>query len=148
MDTRYTVTAATVTRYAVAPYDGTAVKAARPSRGSRGRRSARPLIEWFNRGGDGADRWVWGQPGDLTACHAVASRHMSSERAWGFCQRRHHDALGTYNKPDGKATGDLVYIAAAGLGFGRGPFDGPFNAPMALRRVELEQLRDRIRRRA
>lgn len=80
-------------RYAVASRAGDS----KTDRQAGGRRRARHLIRWFNRGGDGL--WVWGQPGDLTACHAEASKHMSSDQAWGFCQRRHHDALGTYNNP-------------------------------------------------
>ncbi|MGW5666759.1 hypothetical protein [Micromonospora sp. NPDC003776] len=57
-----------------------------------GRRRAAALIRWFNRGGDG--RWTWGSEGDMTACHAVAAQHMSSERAWAFCGCRHRDATG------------------------------------------------------
>ncbi|MEU3455600.1 hypothetical protein ABZ671_18665 [Micromonospora sp. NPDC006766] len=88
------------TRYAVAPWDGREAKDDRRQRSRSnlaGRWRARHLIAWFNRGGDG--KWVWGQPGDLTACHLEASKHMSSDRAWGFCQLRHRDALGTWNKP-------------------------------------------------
>ncbi|WP_431976056.1 hypothetical protein [Micromonospora haikouensis] len=75
------------------PDDDPETKASSP----QGRQRAAALIRWFNRGGDG--RWTWGAPGDLTACHTLAARHMSSERAWKFCNRRHHDATGRWHSP-------------------------------------------------
>lgn len=66
--------------------------------GAAGRHRARHLIRWFNAGADG--QIPWGAPGDLTACHAVASKHMTSQQAWGYCNERHKDVLGTYNDPN------------------------------------------------
>lgn len=67
--------------------------------GAVGDYRARHLIRWFNEGADG--RVPWGAPGDLSACHELAAEHMSSDEAWGFCQLRHHDSLGTFNSPKG-----------------------------------------------
>lgn len=53
------------------------------------------LRNWYASGAGGAVNW--GGPGDLTACHAIASRHMSSDQAWGFCQERHIQATGKPN---------------------------------------------------
>jgi 8-oxo-dGTP pyrophosphatase MutT (NUDIX family) len=59
---------------------------------------AQALRDWYNAGAHGGISWGGG--GDLTACHAIASRHMSSEQAWGFCQRRHIDVTGKPNPKD------------------------------------------------
>lgn len=67
--------------------------------GAVGDYRARHLIRWYNEGGGGVHRWVWGAPEDLTACHRVASEHMSSDEAWRFCNTRHHQVLGTWNSP-------------------------------------------------
>lgn len=66
--------------------------------GAVGDYKARHLIEWFNKGADG--KIVWGGPGDLTACHAEAVKHMPSDKAWGFCNNRHRDVFGVFNDPD------------------------------------------------
>lgn len=55
------------------------------------------LRDWYASGAGG--QISWGGAGDLTACHAIASRHMSSEQAWGFCQERHIQATGKPNSP-------------------------------------------------
>ncbi len=73
------------------------VVALKVDEGAAGDYRARHLIGWYNEGGEG--RWVWGAPGDLTACHAEAVQHMSSGEAWRFCNTRHHDVLGTWNSP-------------------------------------------------
>lgn len=65
--------------------------------GAVGDYKARHLIRWFNEGAAG--QIDWGGPGDLTACHRVAAEHMSPEKAWGFCNNRHHDVLGVWNNP-------------------------------------------------
>jgi 8-oxo-dGTP pyrophosphatase MutT (NUDIX family) len=74
--------------------------------GEAGDFKARHLIRWFNEGADG--KIPWGAPGDLTACHVEASKHMPSNEAWGFCNNRHHDVLGTWNSPDKTVTVDVV----------------------------------------
>jgi len=56
------------------------------------------LRNWYSSGAGG--QIDWGGPGDLTACHAIASRYMSSEQAWGFCQERHIQATGKPNPRD------------------------------------------------
>lgn len=52
------------------------------------------LRKWFAAGADGAI--AWGSPGDFDACVAIASKHMSPEQAKGYCNLRHHDAMGIY----------------------------------------------------
>jgi hypothetical protein len=56
--------------------------------------NAESLRHWFVSGGDGAI--PWGSPGDFDACVAIASKHMSPEDAKGYCNLRHHEALGIY----------------------------------------------------
>lgn len=75
----------------------TAAHLAKVDEGAVGDYKARHLIRWFNEGADG--RIPWGAPGDLTACHRIAAQHMSPDKAWGFCNNRHHDVLGTWNSP-------------------------------------------------
>lgn len=67
---------------------------AKVSEGAAGRYRARHLIAWFDHGADG--KIPWGAPGDFDACVRVASEHMTSEQAKGFCNLRHHDVLGIY----------------------------------------------------
>ncbi|GEM_PF-1287146 len=62
------------------------------------RAAVRRLKRWYVRGG-GAARIRWGQPGDFMRCVRIASKHMSPERARGFCNLRHQEALGV---PPGK----------------------------------------------
>lgn len=57
--------------------------------------NVQPLRNWYASGAGG--QIDWGGPGDLTACHDIASRYMSSESAWGFCQERHIQATGKPN---------------------------------------------------
>jgi len=63
--------------------------------GAYGRWRARHLIRWFERG-KGAARIGWGAPNDFDRCVAIASEHMTPEQAKGFCNLRHHGALGYY----------------------------------------------------
>jgi 8-oxo-dGTP pyrophosphatase MutT (NUDIX family) len=57
--------------------------------------NARNLINWYDHGG-GAAEIAWGTEGDFDRCVAIAGKHMSPEQAKGFCNLRHHDALGIY----------------------------------------------------
>lgn len=63
--------------------------------GAGGDYRARHLIRWFEHG-EGATRIGWGAPGDFDRCVAIASEHMTPEQAKGFCNLRHHGALGIY----------------------------------------------------
>lgn len=63
--------------------------------GAVGRYRARHLIRWFERG-EGAARIGWGTPGDFDRCVTIASEHMRPDQAKGFCNLRHHGALGYY----------------------------------------------------
>jgi len=63
--------------------------------GAAGDYRARHLIRWFEHG-EGAARIAWGTPGDFDRCVTIASEHMTTEQAKGFCNLRHHGALGIY----------------------------------------------------
>jgi hypothetical protein len=63
-----------------------------------GQGNVRALQDWYV-SGEGAEQIRWGTEGDLTRCHAIASKYMDSDQAWGFCQERAHDAMGHYNSP-------------------------------------------------
>jgi hypothetical protein len=63
--------------------------------GAVGEHRARHLIRWYEHG-EGAARIGWGAPGDFARCVAIASEHMTEEQAKGFCNLRHHGALGIY----------------------------------------------------
>ncbi|MEU0857402.1 2'-5' RNA ligase family protein [Streptomyces griseofuscus] len=59
------------------------------------RGDAEQLRKWYAHG-EGAARIGWGAPGDFDRCVAIASQHMAAESAKGYCNLRHHDALGIY----------------------------------------------------
>ncbi|MGG2460134.1 2'-5' RNA ligase family protein [Streptomyces sp. RGM 3693] len=61
----------------------------------RNRGNAEQLRHWYTREG-GAARIGWGAEGDFDRCVALASQHMSPEDARGYCNLRHHEALGIY----------------------------------------------------
>jgi hypothetical protein len=44
--------------------------------------------------GEGAAKIRWGQPGDFMRCVRAVSKYMDPERAKGYCNLRHQDALG------------------------------------------------------
>jgi hypothetical protein len=56
---------------------------------------AEQLRDWYVHG-KGGDSIGWGTPGDFDRCVAIASEHMSPEDARGYCNLRHHDAMGIY----------------------------------------------------
>ncbi len=62
---------------------------------NRSRGNAENLRHWYS-AGEGAARIGWGTPGDFDRCVAIASEHMGPEDAKGYCNLRHHDALGIY----------------------------------------------------
>lgn len=66
--------------------------------GDAGDIKAAHLIRWYEHG-EGAALIGWATPGDLTRCHAIASKHLPSDQAWGFCNDRHRAVLGTWNDP-------------------------------------------------
>ncbi|MEU3499252.1 2'-5' RNA ligase family protein [Streptomyces hundungensis] len=61
----------------------------------KNRGNAEQLRHWYVRG-EGAARINWGSPGDFDRCVAIAGEHMAPEDAKGYCNLRHHDALGIY----------------------------------------------------
>lgn len=60
-----------------------------------GEHKAAPLKRYWTHGA-GAAKIAWGTPGDFDRCVAEVSKHMDPERAKGYCNERHHDALGIY----------------------------------------------------
>lgn len=63
--------------------------------GGKNHGNAENLRHWYTHG-EGAGRIGWGSGGDFDRCVAIASEHMSPEDAKGYCNLRHHDALGIY----------------------------------------------------
>ncbi|WP_158716908.1 2'-5' RNA ligase family protein [Streptomyces rimosus] len=59
------------------------------------RGDAEQLRKWYAHG-EGAARIGWGARGDFDRCVAIAAQHMSPDDAKGYCNLRHHDALGIY----------------------------------------------------
>lgn len=55
--------------------------------------NARALKRYWTTG-PGAARIGWGTPGDFGRCVRLVSKYMSRRQARGFCNLRHHDALG------------------------------------------------------
>jgi 2'-5' RNA ligase/phage head maturation protease len=56
---------------------------------------AEQLRDWYVHG-EGASDIAWGTPGDFDRCVAIAGKHMSPQDAKGYCNLRHHDAMGIY----------------------------------------------------
>lgn len=59
----------------------------------RNRGNAEQLRRWYVHGG-GAARIRWGEGGDFMRCVRLAGKHMTPERAKGYCALRHRDATG------------------------------------------------------
>lgn len=60
----------------------------------RNRGGAEKLRAYWVRG-EGAAKIGWGTPGDFARCVALVSKYMPG-RAEGYCNLRHHDALGSW----------------------------------------------------
>lgn len=70
----------------------------------KNRGNAEKLRRWYVAGADG--QIAWGTGGDFEQCVAVAGKHMDPERAKGYCNLRHQDAVGAppgQGHPEGKA---------------------------------------------
>ena len=79
----------------------------------RNRGGAEKLRRYWVRG-EGAAKIGWGTPGDWSRCVALLTEHMGA-RAKGYCNLRHHDALGYYpGEHDGKKTG-VPFVDTKGL---------------------------------
>lgn len=70
----------------------------------RNRGNAEQLRRWYVSGG-GAARIRWGEDGDFMRCVRLAGKHMTPERAKGYCALRHRDATGGW---PGKAPSELA----------------------------------------
>lgn len=74
----------------------------------RNRGNAENLRRWYV-SGEGALKIRWGTDGDFMRCVHIAEKHMDPERARGYCNLRHQDAVGAppgQGHPDGKALAD------------------------------------------
>lgn len=92
--------------------EGIEVKAAEGG-ADRNRGNAEELRRWYEEG-EGAAKIRWGQDGDFMRCVKIASKHMDPERAKGYCNLRHHGALGVYpGQEHGKSAGQLAAEAIA-----------------------------------
>lgn len=75
----------------------------------RNRGGAEQLRRYWVRG-EGAAKIGWGTDGDWSRCVALVSEHMDPERAKGYCNLRHTDALG---HPPGQGHKTLRAVASA-----------------------------------
>ncbi|MYX26760.1 hypothetical protein GTY75_08765 [Streptomyces sp. SID8381] len=103
----------------------------------RNRGGAEHLRDWYTRG-EGAALIGWGSPGDFDRCVALASKHMPATGARGYCNLRHHDALGVYpatHAAESKSARAAVREAK------NLPLESPMPAPTP---YSYEQLRNRI----
>lgn len=95
------------------------------------RGGAENLRHWYLHG-EGAVKIGWGTDGDFLRCVAIAEKHMTSERAKGYCNLRHQDAVGAapgHGHPDGKAAVTAVDQpdTTAPTGDGFDALDNPVN---------------------
>ncbi|MFG3132865.1 2'-5' RNA ligase family protein [Streptomyces tendae] len=114
-----------------------AVRLEAKSAGDPDRGNAEHLRDWYAHG-EGAARIGWGSSGDFDRCVALASKHMSPDDAKGYCNLRHHDALGIYpatHAAESKSAHAAV-LEAKTL-----PLETPMPAPTP---YSYEQLRNRI----
>ena len=72
-----------------------AALAAKAGGADRNRGGAENLRHWYLHGA-GAAAIAWGTPGDFTRCVKIAGKHMTTERAKGYCNLRHKEATGMY----------------------------------------------------
>ncbi|MFG2141841.1 2'-5' RNA ligase family protein [Streptomyces sp. NPDC048650] len=61
----------------------------------KNRGDAEQLRHWYVHGEGGA-QISWGTAGDFDRCVSIAGRHMSADKAKGYCNLRHRDATGIY----------------------------------------------------
>ncbi|RSS97246.1 hypothetical protein EF903_01615 [Streptomyces sp. WAC05292] len=103
------------------------------------RGNAEHLRQWYAEG-EGAAQITWGSPGDFDRCVAIASKHMSPDDAKGYCNLRHHDALGIYpatHAAEQKSAAQVVLEAKSAQPLP----ENPMHTPMP---VSYEQLRARL----
>lgn len=74
---------------------GSKPKNAPTDNSSPNQQKAESLRKYWLRG-KGAVKLKWGSSGDLTRCHRQLSKYMTSDQAWGWCNRRHREAVGYY----------------------------------------------------
>ncbi|WP_435244707.1 HK97 family phage prohead protease [Streptomyces sioyaensis] len=61
----------------------------------KNRGDAEQLRHWYVHG-EGAAQIAWGTAGDFDRCVTIAGRHMSPDKAKGYCNLRHRDAIDIY----------------------------------------------------
>ncbi|WP_433860157.1 HK97 family phage prohead protease [Streptomyces kronopolitis] len=107
--------------------------------GNRG--DAEQLRRWYASGG-GAAQIGWGAAGDFDRCVDIASKHMTADHAKGYCNLRHHDALGIYpatHAAEHKSAAQIVLEAKTA--FAVPLTEVPLTTPMPF---SYEQLRARL----
>ncbi|MEU9925146.1 2'-5' RNA ligase family protein [Streptomyces griseoluteus] len=105
--------------------------------------NAENLRHWYTHG-EGATRIGWGSPGDFDRCVAIAGEHMSPEDAKGYCNLRHHDAMGIYPAThaalEGKSAAQVVLEAKSAAQ----PLHLPERIMSTPMPYSFEQLRDQL----
>ncbi|MBG7704929.1 2'-5' RNA ligase family protein [Streptomyces sp. MC1] len=109
----------------------------------RNKGNAENLRHWYTHG-EGAARIGWGSPGDFDRCVAIAGEHMSPEDAKGYCNLRHHDAIGIYPAThaalEGKSAAQVVLEAKSAAQ----PLHLPERIMTTPMPYSFEQLRDQL----
>ncbi|MFB6505627.1 HK97 family phage prohead protease [Streptomyces sp. NPDC056099] len=109
----------------------------------RNRGDAEQLRRWYT-AGEGAAQIGWGAAGDFDRCVAIASKHMTADDAKGYCNLRHHDALGIYpatHAAEHKSAAQIVLEAKAAAPLAAPLTEVPLTTPMPF---SYEQLRARL----
>lgn len=90
-----------------------ALMEAKDGGGDRNRGNAEQLRQYWAHG-EGAAQIGWGSPGDFNRCVSLVSEHMGVEDAKGYCNLRHHEALGFYPATHAKMEGKTAEGKAHG----------------------------------
>ncbi|MEU1355301.1 2'-5' RNA ligase family protein [Streptomyces cinnamoneus] len=106
----------------------------------KNRGDAEQLRHWYVRG-EGAAQIAWGTAGDFDRCVTIAGRHMSPDKAKGYCNLRHHDATGAYpatHATESKSARAAVLEAKSRI------ISGATVSPIQPLPASYEEIRDRV----
>ncbi|MFJ9416728.1 2'-5' RNA ligase family protein [Streptomyces sp. NPDC101227] len=106
----------------------------------KNRGDAEQLRHWYVRG-KGAAQIAWGTAGDFDRCVTIAGRHMSPEKAKGYCNLRHREATGLY--PAAHAA-EIKSARAAVLEAKSRITPGATVSPIQPLPASYEEIRDRV----
>ncbi|MFE2157105.1 2'-5' RNA ligase family protein [Streptomyces lydicus] len=106
----------------------------------KNRGDAGELRHWYVRG-EGAAQIAWGTAGDFDRCVSIAGRHMSADKAKGYCNLRHREAIGIYpatHAAESKSARATVFEAKSRI------ISGVTVSPIQPLPASYEEIRDRV----